>query len=794
MAEDVSVSLAFDIDEGDLDTAMNQYMADFSSQLESALSNANSIHAALRDAVDPMKDLAKEAKEFTKALELARDITRQIREDAGSTRLAAGGEGGAGGGGLLGSILGSGRSGIMSMVGGAAGSLVAGAAGTGLAVAGGAAIVGGTLHHFMPQIGEAIANAAGRVFGEGARRSVIRNLEYGGTIEGSRANELLSGTPAAVSASGPGGSLGLLQTLMGGGSILDALRSVSGRDAAFTAGGAVGLMRGISGGGGMMGLFSQFAGSALGARGGYDVGASMFGPAGGAFGAAVGMEVFPSILQSSVQQGMSMYPGYLQALASMSSVGQYGGDIRQIRRLRPGSFGYGPGELGPAFSSLYQGFGGGELTSDTLHTAMAYSRAYGVDMGQIGQSVGRLMNMGGGGQGFGAGIREEIMARVMADAVSEGFGRRLPEFSQAVSSGMQVAMSGPALIGQEAMPGLTATMSRLTGLVATRHGLGLEGATRMLSPLAAAPQQGIQALMGGGDPYRAAMLWQTNRGRFGSDPYQMVFGSGGLMEAAQNPFAPESLEFQRGSLESIFREVPNQWGQALAIQQMFPGISSQGIRQVVERGGAAFSEAGGTLEGVDLLEVFTDITDTDRTESEETRDVMRDIQRSGERIMTEQLGAMRASAGFQYQQLGVAAAHASIAREFYQAQLTWARFGAQAIAASGVMNMLSRANDVFGPEMAQRMLGQTNQERMGTVFQGLLQYLNEVNPDAVRRGVEDSGRQERRLVEGEEATVVTGAFSQWKRTSAPTAPRDAHATGGAPVLHQRQGAGSSGRR
>lgn len=689
--EGIGIDVAFNLDKSDLDQAFSAYVHEMSRSIGASVDVAKDLTAAFEAAVRPLSELVRSTEQLKTAFQDIKDLTRDIRENVASTRLqvpggAPGGVGGGAGGGAVGAALGLGGLGTV-------GTLALGALGTagvaGLTTMGMRAGAGAL---FGAGGGE--SGLVGRVLGQELGSQIRHSLELAGIVSPiQRGGEEAAQVQRGVSSMAP------INRILRGDNPLEVMASMSGSQAAFMTGGAAGLMRGA--GQGPIGLFANVVGGAVGARGGVEAMQGLgFGAAGQAIGGMIGGTMLPGMIQQYIQEGMARYPQYLATRASMAQVGLYGGDVREMRRLGAARFGYGPEEQGPAFGALFQGFGGGPLTVEAQRTAMAYSRAYGVEMGAIGQAVGGLLNIGGGGQNFGAAQRETTMVRVMADAVAEGFGRRLPEFAQSVGVGVQSVMQGPAIISQEAMPGLIETMSRLTGRIATAQGVGLQGAQRFMAPLTSAPQRFLEGFMGGGgDPYQMAMMWALNRERFGDDPMRMMEG---LAAAAEDPFGEQALELHRRPLEEILRSTPDDYTALLALRQYMPDISFQGARQVVARGREILGEQG-TLAGADLLEMFTGVEATQRDEADETRDTMREIQQSGEAIMREQLGAMRANAGFAESQLAVSAAMAEDARTFHRLQLDFARTSAELMRASAVGGAVRGLGELFSPEFAQQL-------------------------------------------------------------------------------------------
>lgn len=692
MPEGLTLDVDLDIDSSTLDTAFQNYMNTMGSQFDETLKSVQEMQKVLADSVEPIRKMREEAEAFTKTMKEAKDLSQTLRENISSTRMQGGGMAGVGGAGGLGGL-----GGLSSLFGmGGLGSLTAGLP---LALLGGAAgFAGGS------SIGQSlIAGITQPISGVGDILSRVASITPAGAIARAagwepefiqrRGRE----TQAAIS------SQGVMGALQSGHSVFDIMQGMEGSQRARLMGGAVGFMRGI--GQGPMGMFTQTVGTALGAEGGYSLGQQLGLGTGVSTGLGMlGGAILPGMAQQGIQEAMSRYQGYLSTRASMASVGMYGGSLQEMRSLRAARFGYSPEEQGQAFSGLFQGFGGGPLTRETQRTAMAYSRLYGVDMGAIGSAVGGLLNIGGGGQELAMDFvgqdvtREQTMGRVMADAVASGFGRRLPEFAQAVGSGVQMATQGPALISQMNMPEMISNMSRTLGAITRQRGVGLQAAGRMIEPLTRAPQQMISNLLtGGGDPYQMASLWTQNQARFGGSMYEMIFGEGGLQEAAQDPLGGAALEFQRGTLEEIL-STGNRETQAVSLARMFPGITTGSIRNIVEQGSTIMQEQG-NLQGVDLVELFTGVTEEQRNEGEDTRTVMREIQQSGESIMRDQLSAMRSNAQFSEQQLAVSAAYSQLASQFFDVQLSYSRINAALLSRIGIFSAARTVSRVLTTDL-----------------------------------------------------------------------------------------------
>lgn len=692
MPESVDVDVALHLDPNDLERAMSENIQELNSMFSESLNIMSQLKNALSDLTRPMDSLVSSAEKIKDAFSEVKDLTDRIRQDISSTRLQTGapgtmGGGMGGGGGGLGNILG-----LLGGAGGPIGGIIAAGLSLAPVALGGGALAGaGSFAGLADMVGDRgslLSRGAafvGNTLGIGDPLSSVRGVVNGGQQQIS---------PSQAIGAIARGDIGSAISMMARGGL-----DISGT--ARLAGGALGLVESM--GQGPMGMLTHTLGRSMGAGGGAEVAQAMgMGRLGQGLGAMLGGAIMPGLTSSFMDQAMAAYPGYLQTMASMAEVGLAGGDVRTMRGLRPARFGYGPGEQGAAFGGLFRGFGGGALTEETQLTAMAYSRAYGVDMGAIGQSVGGLLNMGGGGQNFNAQIRETAMVRVMADAVSEGFGRRLPEFASAVGSGLSMLSQGPALIEQQSMPGLVSSLSRLMGRTSTAMGVGLEGAQRYMQPLISAPQRFLEGMMGGGgDPFQMALAWSTNRESVGSDPMEMVRRMVGV---SQDPFSRESLEFQRAPIQAIMEQNQTRYSRLLALRQYMPDISAQGALRVVDRASDVI-EGGGSLENVDMLELFTGVTDAQMSEGENTRQTMRDIQRSGEQIMRDQLGAMRASAGFQEQQLGIAAAGAEQARRAYNVQMGLQRAMAQLMSVSALGTAMQTLEQTYGSEFAAQLGG-----------------------------------------------------------------------------------------
>jgi hypothetical protein len=479
--------------------------------------------------------------------------------------------------------------------------------------------------------------------------------------------------------------------------------------AARNVAGAYGMIRGLAAGMGQgpVGMISQVVGGAYGAAGGQQVGAELAQQmglptgVGRVAGAEIGRQTVAGTLQRFIQEGMQRYPGYLATSASMAQPGMYGADVRRLRGLGAARFGYGPEQIGPEFSALYQGFGGGALTRDTEMTAMAYSRAYGVSMGQQGQAIGGLINIGGGGQAATAEQRQDVMLRVMTDAVAAGFGRRLPEFAQSVSAGVGVAMAGPGLVRQSDVQGLVEQMSTATARISRDRGIGLQQAGRITQAFAGAPGGLLRGLMqGGGDPRTMGLMAATSRERFGGDMFEMAFGERGLLEAQGDPFG-RGMEFIAPMMQQILEQSSTRYGAATSIQNLFQGMGVDApvniARDITERGGALVQRAreeGREVTTEEMTDLLQEISGTIEEEGPSLEETMRDIQSSGETIMRDQLGAMRAQAGFAAAQFGLSAQMAGMARGFYAAQLRETANISQAVRTGAMADTVRAINDL----------------------------------------------------------------------------------------------------
>jgi hypothetical protein len=427
---DIGLTIGFEIEQGDLDAA-------FAQQVESLG---------------------------------AKDAASSIRGSIASTRLQTGTGGAAGGGGAGGMLGGSALGGLMGILG----PLLLGG-GLGALGAGGIASFAGAGIRAMLPGGGSISNRMGNMFGA----VMGQDTPTAPTIV-----DIQSGQRP--------GFMSPLQQYAQGQTVPQILNQPGG---ARNVAGLYGAFRGLAGsiGQGPVAMLSQTIGGAYGAAQGQEVGAQfaerlgMPTAMGRVAGAEIGRQALAGTTQRFITEGMQRYPGFLATSASMAQPGMYGADVRRLRGLGATRFGYSPDQIGSEFSGLYQGYGGGALTRDTEMTSMAYSRAYGVSMGAQGQAIGGLMNIGGGGQMATPEQREDTMLRVMTDAISAGFGRRLPEFAQSVSAGVGVAMSGPGMVGQSAMQNLIADMSQATANVARTRGVSLQQAGRVTGAFAGAP-------------------------------------------------------------------------------------------------------------------------------------------------------------------------------------------------------------------------------------------------------------------------------------------------------------------
>ena len=682
MSDPVGISLQFEVDQSDMDRAASDYSKDLADQFKDVKQSLQAMSAVLRDLSGPLRDL----KDLTEAaagnMKSMEEASKAIKDNLSTVHTQSGGGGGARGGGA----------GTSTGLGGALGML----GGVGLGVAGGIAA--------LPAIGvgsAAMSYGASHALPEGYRSAeglMNRFQNFVGTV----ASGLSGGGFQYAGTGGPGSResqrSAQLQSIMSGGGMLapmtaaqegfsgaEILGAIDPRQAGIMQSGVRGMVRGM--GSGPLGFATSLHGSTHGYATGYDAVASLFpgqrgavGESMRALGGTIGATVAPGMAQNYVQEAMARYEGFLGTRSSMASVGQYGGSLREMRGLRPAQFGYSPGEQGAAFSGLFQGFGGGDLTRDTQRTAMAYSRAYGVDMGSIGSAVGGLVNTMGGGQAGSESVREAAMARIMADAVASGFGRRLPEFAAAVGQGMSVAMTGPARVGQGSVPGILSSMSRLTGQL-TNRGMGLQQAQAYISPVAGIAQNTLRGMFeGGGDQYQNAMMWMNNRDRFNRDPTAMMEG---LEEAAQNPTGRQAMQFMQGPLQQIMGGSANETVRRASIRRMMPGVDYTQAREISERATAAL-EGDGVITIDEMHEIMLGVQETEVDEGEEARTTMRDIQASGERIMHDQLTAMQDAAGFAEQQYGLSAAMAGDAAQFHQTQMSYMRLSTDMMAVSAL--------------------------------------------------------------------------------------------------------------
>jgi len=726
--DDVSITLGFDVDEADLEKAFESQVQELSTGFDEASKSAADLVKDIQSLVSPMRDVRDMAKDMAKALKEAADSAKDIKSNMASTRLHAGAgatgtaariSGGSGGGG-------GGLGGIASMLG-----IAGSGAGIGGMVTGGLTALAGTA---LAGLGGLAATTLGygawnsalggnETWGEGGHNAIVGR-------GGSRSQELrgiLHGYERGPSM-GQGGFFAPIQALGQGFSPMQVHQAASGRQLA----GAYGMVRGIFGGLGQgpTGLFSQVVGGAYGSAGGFDVAeqlASEMNITGAGrtamttAGAESGRQMISGMTQRYIEEGQARLPGYLATMASLASPRTLGATRSGMRGLRPGRWGYGPGEFGGELAGLYSGFGGGELTDDTTQTAIAYSRAYGVSMGAQGQAIGGLANIGGGLSS--AEQREGMMLRVMTDAVAAGFGRRLPEFAQAVGTGMSAVMGGPALLGTSELQGVAGDLSRITGNIASQRGMGLQAAGRMIAPWAGAAQGGLRNMMsGGGDPYSTALLWQTNRESVGNDPYQMMRR---LRDVSADPMG-EGLEVMMPAIQQLLRQGGSEYGQAASIQRFFSGlgqdISFEGVDTLIQNRDQIIS---GDMSQEEMREAIFGVQEETVNEGEETRETMEAIAERGERIMNEQLGELRTNAGYSWQQLGVSASMAADARRAADVQAQETRAMADLLRVSAIGDALRTSYDIREGALGDLAGGDVAayMRRMGTGLFGMIRHM-----------------------------------------------------------------------
>jgi len=683
MADELTVEVGLDVGQGDLDAAVQSYLSDIQAGLSDAL-DMGDLAKAPAEMLDAMRELKSLASDIKSDFKDMADYMKDIRESASSVRLTMGGQtaAGAGGGGAGGG--GGGLGGIMGALGpwGAIAGLVAGLAPMAL---GGGMLLGGL--------------TGGLSMGAGNTAGVWQHFMggMGGPFEG-------AGGPAGRIA---GGIVGRVAEAIGiDPRYSEGQRRMTDDDAARLYGAARGLVSSI--GQGPVSMIANVAGGGEGAVWGRGVGARLGRElgvgetVGGAVGTELGRNVVAGMTERYLQEGMQRYPQYLQTMASMQSVAQYGGNLRQIRQAGAVGMGYGPGQIGPEFSALLQGYGGGPLTSDTLRTSMAYARRYGVGLGEQGAAMGGLLMAGGGSGQFSAEQRQSLTERIMTDAVSAGFGRQLPRFASAVGQSMSVVMGGPSLVTEAEIPGLASEMSRMTRMVMGRYGVGTEGAGRMVNAVAGTGGGALRNMMfGGGDDWGNALLWQTNRERFGNDPWQMMQG---MAEWQRDPFGEQGMQFLAGPLQQIIQSSGgNEFAMAQGVTRFFQSqgqeIPFEMLEQIVERGSGVFAQAdaeGRDMTQEEMLQALLGIDTSQVDEAELTRDTIETVNREGQEIMREQLGFMRASAGFEAQQLAISATMARHAQEAWRQQLEYAQITAGILRDSAVGQQIDVLQSLTG--------------------------------------------------------------------------------------------------
>jgi len=671
---ELSLTIGFDVDDSDLQKVVQQQAGELGREFKGVESNVQSLQRMLQDLVRPMQDMRDMAKEMSESFKQAKDAARDIRESIASTRLHTGtggaGGGGDGGGGGLGitDLLRFGRNPISSILSSVSGSTMLGGAGLGLAGIGLALPAVGAAYNWATNAGRQALGAA-----------------------------LPSDQPV-------GRFMAPLQAIAQGASPLEVMQQDP-----YGMGGAYGTVRGLMSGIGQgpVGLAANIVGGGWGAAGGVRVGGQIAETlginrgAGQLVGAEMGRQMMTGTLERYINEAMQRYPGFVAQTAAMATPGLYGGDWRQLRGLRPARYGYGPEQSGAEFGALYQGYGGGELTMDNARVAMQYSRAYGVGMGQIGQAMGGILNIGGGGQFATAEQREHMTLRVMTDAIAAGFGRRLPEFASAVSTGVGIAVSGPGMIRQADMAELSETISRITGRVATERGVGLQQAGRFLAPIIGAPGGMMRGVLGGGgDPFAMAQLMATSRGRFGGDQFQMMFGERGLLAAQADPTGI-GLEFLAPMLRNQLRTSGSPYGAAVGMSQTFRGLGVEAtpdmIRDLVVRGGALQQQArseGRDITDEEMLELLQDIIHTNEDEGDSMENTMREVGAASDRVMREQLAPLANWANLQEAERARTAAMISVGEQFYQDQLRETTAMARAIEESNMREDLRAIHEL----------------------------------------------------------------------------------------------------
>lgn len=416
----------------------------------------------------------------------------------------------------------------------------------------------------------------------------------------------------------------------------------------------------------------------------------------------------PGMVGNIIQEAMGGYVTALQANAQIAGVAQYGGSGRAAVRtgLR---YGFAPQESAGIAGGIYQGMLGGEnLNRGMIDVMMMLQRRYGVSAAGYAQQLGGLFQIGGAGM-TETGVRENLSVKIITEGVSAGFGRRLPEFTSAISSSMQNAFA-PVIMTNSTLSRNMRGIASLLSASTRGTGLGLQQTQRMLEPILSAPGKAMEMFAyGGGDPYTMSMLWSTMQDTHGGDPWQMVMG---LNRLQQNQFTEtgaltrEGGQFWGGMLQSIGTQVgANDTAGKFTLMRTLQGLGMRPPVEMVENVWNRYQtarEAGRDINDPAVIqEIMTGITSDLLNTQEDTNDILINLRDESRTLMREQLSALNALAGFQAQQLAAAQAMAPLAQMMFAVQAKSSIFLAKLAESAGLTSATRDVQSLFTQGMSE---------------------------------------------------------------------------------------------
>ncbi|MFA7070185.1 MAG: hypothetical protein WC144_05025 [Sulfurimonas sp.] len=400
-------------------------------------------------------------------------------------------------------------------------------------------------------------------------------------------------------------------------------------------------------------------------------------------------QVLPGFISGLLNQSQQYLDTALRGNAQIASVAQFGGNRRDVMRIGL-PLGFGPSESSQVISGINQSMGG-EVSTGTTKMLMQMQRRYGVDTGTLGGGIGQLLQMGGTSMMRNEN-RDQMAIKIVTEGVAAGFGRRMPEFMNAISTSMRSTFE-PFIMTDEELSKNILGMTSLIGATTRGTGLGVSQTQRMIQPFIGAPGQAYQNFMrGGGDPYTMSQLWHSYREEHQGDPWRMIQI---MRDTSTNMVTPQGQISEQGTgfwNRMLGNAQQNSGGNrsvgllnTLRTLQGF-GYSpdSRVVENVYDRYTQAVQQAGGnTLTPEAMQQVLTGVNAESLNTQRDTNEILGTLQSETTRLMTDQLGALQALAGNEAALLAAANKMLPLAQAMFTVQNAGTMFLGQMMAKLG---------------------------------------------------------------------------------------------------------------